>query len=375
MEAARATGNAAVARGDYAAAAAAYRRALEEGVGASGVDKAALHSNLSLALLRLGRAAEALAHAEKCTQLRPDWSKGHFRKGEAQFAQKDYRAAKASYERAAALSPEDAHLRKRVADANEAVRGFFFRQLVPGRDFCLQPGNIIEQQVFGAAKQMKNFVYLVGDAATRECIVVDAAWDAKGIQKVVENSGMKLVGAVVTHYHFDHTGGRPPPPFDALGIVVDGVREFAAAGLPVYIHTDDAETVVRNNGVTRAQMRVQRDGSELRVGNITLRFIHTPGHTPGSQCVYIAPRAGADTGLLLSGDTLFIGSCGRLDLPDCNPTAMYISLQEKLAILPDDTVVYPGHDYGGSSTTIRKERERGYLKPVSKTQWQAMHKL
>src|SRR3989304_3560956 len=86
-------------------------------------------------------------------------------------------------------------------------------------------------------------------------------------------------------------------------------------------------------------------GTELAVGRLSITFTHTPGHTPGSQCFYVDGR-------LISGDTLFIGACGRTDLPGGDPTEMHRSLPQRLATLPDETVLLPGHNYGGPASTI-----------------------
>ncbi|KAH8948623.1 hypothetical protein BDL97_11G104000 [Sphagnum fallax] len=263
-------------------------------------------------------------------------------------------------------SPEDATIKKRLTLTHEAISGFYFRQLLAGRDFCINPTNVIERQIFSSAQQMQNFVYLVGDAKTREAVVVDAAWDVKGIRAVLAADNMNLVGAVVSHYHFDHTGGTPPPPFDQLGIKVPGIRELAMEDkVPVYINKHDAQMVKKQNGVSLERMTLLEDSSVISIGSVKLHFIHTPGHTPGSQCIHIQ----GTEDILMSGDTLFIGSCGRLDLPDCDAQAMYTSLQKKLASLPSNTRVYPGHDYGGPFTTIAQERKQGLLKPMAEKEW------
>ncbi|KAI5059259.1 hypothetical protein GOP47_0025578 [Adiantum capillus-veneris] len=333
----------------------------------------ALHSNCSFAHLKLGQLSEALDEANKCVSAKPEWSKGYFRSAEVYFAMRDYAAAEKSYEKSLSLSLDDQTIKKRLSLTREALDGFYFRQLLPGRDFCLTPSDIIERQIFSSAKQMQNFVYLVGDAKTREAVVVDAAWDVKGIRAIAAQDSMKLVGSVVTHYHFDHTGGTPPPPFDALGIKVPGVRELAVEdNVPVYINKFDAETVQISNDVPSSAIAKLEDSAIISVGSIKLHFIHTPGHTPGSQCILI-PRPSQD--LLLSGDTLFIGSCGRLDLPDCDAKAMFTSLQKKLASLPDSTRVYPGHDYGGPYTTIADERRKGFLRPISERDWLQQHRM
>lgn len=373
MDDLKAAGNDAVRQGNYSAAVDLYTQAIN-GADAGKVDEiAALHSNCSFAYLKLGKLPQALDEASKCVAAKPDWSKGHFRCAEAYFALRDYASAEKAYERASEMSPDDGTIKKRISLTQEALSGFYFRQLLPGRDFCLNPKDIIETQIFSSAEQMKNFVYLVGDAKTREAVVVDAAWDVKGIRAVAARDCMNIVGAVVTHYHFDHTGGTPPPPFDALGIKVPGVRELAVEdNVPVYVNKFDGEIIKKNNNVPGTAIMELDDSAVITVGSVKLHFIHTPGHTPGSQCVHI-PTLPQD--YLLSGDTLFIGSCGRLDLPDCDAKAMYVSLQKKLASLPDNTRVYPGHDYGGPWTTIADEKKRGFLRPISERDWLRQHQL
>ena len=142
---------------------------------------------------------------------------------------------------------------------------------------------------------------------------------------------MKVVAAICTHYHFDHTGGKPPSPFDQMGVVVDGAATLAARGLPVHVHERDAEKVIAMACVPAASVVRGKHGSTLAVGAQTLVLLHTPGHTPGSQCVHVPAAA-----VLLTGDTLFIGSCGRLDSPDSNKAEMHASLQA-LAALPGHT--------------------------------------
>ncbi|GAQ88755.1 hypothetical protein KFL_004560160 [Klebsormidium nitens] len=376
MEDLKKKGNEAVAKGDFQKAADFYAEAFKF-VQPGSEAAAALHSNRSYALLKFGKATQAAEEAGRAVTCRPEWNKGHFRLGEALFALEDFDGAEKAFARAHELAPDDAHVRGRLQACKEANSGYFFRQLFAGRDFAVGTGgmlNFVQNQVFSAAQQMRNFSYLVGDTQTRECVVVDPAWDVKAILARVEAEHMKLVGAIATHYHFDHTGGLPPPPFDSLGIRLAGVKEVAEqAKVPVYVHRDDAATIREKNRVPASSIHEVQDEETLRVGRVELKFLHTPGHTPGSMCVRIKRTPDDATGALLSGDTLFIGSCGRLDLPDCDQMAMYSSLQRKLATLPDDTRVYPGHDYGGKFTTIGSEKARGLLRPLSEGQWKAMH--
>ncbi|CAM6122315.1 unnamed protein product [Calypogeia fissa] len=266
---------------------------------------------------------------------------------------------------------EDETIKKKVALVQEAIDGFYFRQLLPGRDICLNPNNKVEEQIFGIAQHVQNIIYLIGDAKTRECVVVDACWDVKGIRAILAEDDMKLVGAIVTHYHFDHVGGTPPPPFDSLGIKVPGLSDIVTEDkVKVYINKKDADHIRRRNKIPLSSMVLVEDSTVINVGCVELHFIHTPGHTPGSQCIYI-PRA--HDGILLAGDTLFAGSCGRLDFPDCDPKAMFNSLQKKLATLPESTKVYSGHNYGGPCTTIAVEKKIGQLKPVNESHWLKYH--
>ena len=186
---------------------------------------------------------------------------------------------------------------------------------------------------------------------------------------------MKLVGAVATHYHFDHTGGMPPPPFNAMGITVPGIKELE--GLGVHCHEEDAGEIVTRNNVVKDKITKYKDGDVLNVGAITMKFIHTPGHSPGSMVVVVdgnqqgAPGGGA--GLVVSGDTIFPGSCGRLDLPDADVERMFDSLAKCARVLPDAMIVYPGHNYNGATSTVAHEKSGGLLKPFTKQQFMAMN--
>jgi len=191
---------------------------------------------------------------------------------------------------------------------------------------------------------MQNFVYLVGDPAARECVVVDPAWEIDTIVETAERDGMRLVGALVTHTHQDHVGGS----LESWGMPgrIPGVEDLLErVPLKVYVHKAERE-FLRGFGSDLVQVD---NHDTLDIGQLTLTFMHTPGHTPGSQCFLVGDR-------LVSGDTLFIGSCGRTDLPGSDPSDMYYSLTQRLAALPDDTILLPGHNYGGPSSTIGDEK-------------------
>jgi hydroxyacylglutathione hydrolase len=192
---------------------------------------------------------------------------------------------------------------------------------------------------------MANYVYLLGDPVTREAIVVDPAWDVAAILDQLDRDDMKLVGALATHFHPDHIGG------DMMGHTIPGIPDLLAARpVKVYINKHEAPYVKHTLGLEPSDYVAVDGETTVDVGRIPVRIIHTPGHTPGSQCFLV-------DGKLVSGDTLFIGSCGRVDLPGSDPAQLYESLTTKLKRLPDDTVLYPGHDYAPRKTsTIGDEK-------------------
>src|SRR5438034_1449274 len=182
---------------------------------------------------------------------------------------------------------------------------------------------------------MQNFVYLVGDPVARRCVVVDPAWEIDTIVDTAAADDMTIIGALVTHTHQDHVGGS----LASWGMPgrIAGVEELLArVKAKVYVHKAEREFLP---GLGSDLVKVDNHDT-LRIGRFTLTFLHTPGHTPGSQCFLVDDR-------LVSGDTLFIGSCGRTDLPGSDPAEMYYSLTQRLGALPDGTLLFPGHNYGG----------------------------
>jgi len=167
---------------------------------------------------------------------------------------------------------------------------------------------------------MQNYMYILGDREKKEAVVVDPAWEVDRVLKVAEQDGMKVSKALVTHTHFDH---------------VNGVKDFLAkTDGQVFIHKNEAAHL---KGM-QANLCPVEGGENVRIGDITITFLHTPGHTPGSQCFLVEDH-------LVSGDTLFINACGRCDLPGGNPEEMYRSLTEKLMKLDDRVLLLPGHNY------------------------------
>ena len=194
---------------------------------------------------------------------------------------------------------------------------------------------------------MQNYVYLIGDPETREAAVVDAAWDVDAIVGIAEADGYRITTDLVTHFHPDHLGGA------LMGHQITGAAELVArVPAKVVIHKAELPYVHRLTGLSSSDLVPVEGGTDVAVGKLSVKMLHTPGHTPGSQCFLLNDA-------LVSGDTLFIGSCGRIDLPGSNPEDMYRSLTSVLAKLPDGTVLYPGHNYADRPrSTIGDEKRR-----------------
>jgi len=176
-----------------------------------------------------------------------------------------------------------------------------------------------------------NFSYIIADDTTREAVVVDSSYNAGEITHILKAENLKLKYIINTHSHSDHTAGN---------------SELRS--------TSSAQIVAHKLSRASTEVTVD-DGDILSIGSIPVKVIHTPGHTPDSICLLVDNRK------LLTGDTLFVGECGRTDLPGGNSRSMYDSLFHKLLKLNDDVEVYPGHDYGPKpSSSIGEERRSNY---------------
>jgi len=195
------------------------------------------------------------------------------------------------------------------------------------------------------------FSYLIADEAAKEGLFIDPSDGHDLLLREAGLHGLAIKYIVNTHHHIDHTMGN---------------REMAKrTGAKIVIHRDDAP---RMQDVDPAMLRVfgaeippdadilVSDGDFIRVGNVALKVIHTPGHTPGGMCLYIEETPD-NQGMLFTGDTLFVGTCGRTDFPGGNFEQLEKAVTTKLYTLPGGTIVFPGHNYASRPTsTIEQER-------------------
>ncbi|HVC25420.1 MAG TPA: MBL fold metallo-hydrolase [Acidimicrobiales bacterium] len=238
-----------------------------------------------------------------------------------------------------------------MSEADEADR-LYLRQLLAGRDFALSDG---------LARQMVNFVYAIGDRETGEAVLVDPAYAPDELVALLAADGMRLTGTLLTHYHADHAGG-------SLGDHhIVGIAELLGeVDVPVHVQRDELRWVSERTGVDSSSLVAHDAGDRVDLGGLSLSLLHTPGHTPGSQCILVG-------GCLVTGDTLFLEGCGRTDLPGGDARALYDSIVHGIAALPDDTVVLPGHAYSQApSADLRTLRQvNPVLAPRSAEEWLA----
>lgn len=189
--------------------------------------------------------------------------------------------------------------------------------------------------------QMANFTYIIADEDSGEAAVIDPSWDLDNVFHVLKKNGWRAKYVINTHTHFDHVLGND--------------QVVAVTG---------AKIVQHKNSHLEKHIAVS-DGDIIEIGSLRLRVLHTPGHSKDSICLIL------DGQLVFTGDTLFVGNCGRTDLPGSDPAEMYHSLLDMLAQLDDTLIVYPGHNYGSSPTsTIGREKKTNYvLQPRSKQEF------
>ena len=193
---------------------------------------------------------------------------------------------------------------------------------------------------------MDVFCYIVSCPRTKEALVIDPAGDEERVAEIVSENGLMLKYIINTHGHGDHTCGNAK------------VKDLT--GAKIVMHEIDDERFTSAEGQQMARMwgfpinlpadKKVKDGDKIEIGDVSLSVIHTPGHTPGGICLL-------GNGNLFTGDTLFVGAIGRADLPGADSEQFTESLKNRLLTLPDETIVWPGHDYGLSpSSTIGKEK-------------------
>ncbi len=229
--------------------------------------------------------------------------------------------------------------------------GLYIRQLLTGRDHAAN---------HPVAGQMANHAYLVGSRGSGECLVVDPSWDPGGLVDIAAGDGMKVVGAIATHAHADHIGGP------MMGFPVPGLKELCEiVSGPVHCHPIEAAAVKGLSGLGDDRLALHEDGDTFAIGEQTIEVLHCPGHTPGHIVLLVG-------GNLITGDVLFVGACGRTDLPGASPRQMHQSLQ-RLAKLPPETVVLPGHHYGSAPrSTIGDENQTNPYLRISEDDWSRM---
>ncbi len=198
----------------------------------------------------------------------------------------------------------------------------------------------------------KVFCYILACEESHEAVVIDPCGEEEKLLALIQELQLNILFIVNTHCHPDHTCGNKVIKEATQALIV---RHEADEFL---LHDQEAKEYFNRQGFSPSPPadRIVHDGDQLAFGNYTLRIIHTPGHSPGSICLYV-------DGNLFTGDSLFVGAAGRVDVPGGDFTTLLESLSGKIAVLPDETIIWPGHDYGDSitSTVGREKKENPYL--------------
>ncbi len=189
------------------------------------------------------------------------------------------------------------------------------------------------------------FAYLIGGENGGDALVIDPAGNADDIISLANAKKLTIRSIVNTHAHVDHVMGNE--------------EMKRKTGAKIIVHENDAPLLAHIPRTMLAMFgakpsppadKTVKDGDTIQAGEVSLKVLHTPGHTPGGMCLY-------GEGMIFTGDTLFVGGVGRTDLPGGSWQVMLNSIKNRLLTLPDETIVYPGHNYGPSpSSTIKTER-------------------
>jgi len=187
---------------------------------------------------------------------------------------------------------------------------------------------------------MQNFTYVLEDEETKDAVIIDPSWDLDLVIETLERNALKAKYVINTHHHFDHTIGN-----DAI------------------VKHTKSKILQHESSTLKNDIRLS-DGEKIKFGNSELTVIHTPGHSKDSICL-------VGDGKIFSGDALFVGNCGRIDLPGGSAKELYHSLFDIICKLDDNLVLYPGHNYGSSpNSTIGKEKKTNFvLQPMTEEEF------